>query len=67
MTKLRILFRSGDSIEFPVKDRKMADEIICGAKYDNTVQGATTDGKAVATWLGSECVAIVVMESGGKP
>ena len=64
MTKLRILFRTGDSIEFPVKDKDAASAIIANSKYDNTQQVAVVDGKKAATWLGSECVAMVVQDSG---
>ncbi len=66
MTKLRILFRTGDSIEFPVKDRAAGHEIVRKSKYDNTVQYVENDGKVVASWIGAECVAMVVQESGGK-
>ncbi len=66
MTKLRILFRTGDSIEFPVKDRAAADLAIKGHRYDGTICKVENDGKLIASWLQSECVAMVVQESGGK-
>ncbi len=68
MTKLRILFRTGDSIEFPVKDKPTACRMLRGFKYDNTIQTAFVgdENASVASWIGSECVAIVVQESGGK-
>ena len=64
MTKVRVILRNGEAFEFLVPSKEVAAAIIKSSKYDGMMQIAVLGDNPIASWLGSECVAIVVQDSG---